>query len=97
MDLEQFEIDLNARCVCGCMEGGRFHKIYRFENGYGASVVSNPRIEGFEAQGYQMMFLEFDGDEYEVVEIEGMGSKIMNAGSWEHVLTTLFKLSELDV
>ncbi len=96
MDLEQFEIDLNARCVCGCMDGGRFHKIYRFENSYGASVVSNPLIEGFDVQGYQIMFLEFEGDDYEVVEVEGMGPKIMRADSWEHVLETLFKLSGID-
>ncbi|HIJ00261.1 MAG TPA: hypothetical protein HA366_01860, partial [Candidatus Methanomethylophilaceae archaeon] len=71
MDLERFEVDLNARCVCGCMDGGRFHKIYRFDNGYGASVVSNPRKEGFESDGFQLMFLVFDGDEYEVEKIPG--------------------------
>ncbi|GEM_PF-679502 len=96
MDLEQFEIDLNARCVCGCMEGGRFHKIYRFDNGYGASVVGNPRMEGFDSDGYQVMFLKFTGDEYSVEEPPGMGSKTVNVGSWEDALRLLMRLSELD-
>ena len=43
MSYERYEIDLNAKCVCGCMEGNRLHKIYRFPNNYGASVVSGPK------------------------------------------------------
>lgn len=96
MDIEQFEIDLNARCVCGCMDGGRFHKIYRFENDYGASVVSNPRIEGFVTEGYQLMFLVFDGDDYEVQEVPGLGPKITNVASWDDALKLLLRLSEKD-
>ncbi len=96
MDIEQFEIDLNAKCVCGCMDGGRFHKIYRFDNDYGASVVGNPRIEGFDSDGYQVMFLRFEGDEYSVEEVPGMGPKVVSVESWTKALHLLKELSELD-
>ena len=32
-EFKQYVVDLNADCKCGCMEGDRFHEIYRFPNG----------------------------------------------------------------
>ena len=59
--MEQYEIDLNAKCVCGCMEGNRIHKIYRFPNDMGASVVSGPK--GASGAGrYRMFVLRFLSD-----------------------------------
>jgi hypothetical protein len=55
----RFEIDLNAKCVCGCMEGDRVHKIYRFPNDYGASVVSGRKVDGKVGQ-YRMFVLHFE-------------------------------------
>jgi hypothetical protein len=55
----RYEIDLNAKCVCGCMEGDRVHKIYRFPNGYGASVVSGRKVDGRVGQ-YRMFVLHFE-------------------------------------
>ncbi len=55
----RYEIDLNAKCVCGCMEGDRVHKIYRFPNDYGASVVSGRKENGRVGQ-YRMFVLHFE-------------------------------------
>jgi len=55
----RYEIDLNAKCVCGCMEGDRVHKIYRFPNDYGASVVSGRKVDGKVGQ-YRMFVLRFE-------------------------------------
>jgi hypothetical protein len=60
MDFEKYTIDLNAKCTCGCMEGKRIHKIYRFPNGYGASVVANPKKPGFETGGYRLLVIHFE-------------------------------------
>ena len=60
MDFDPYVIDLNAKCPCGCMEGDRFHKIYRFPNDYGASVVSSPKGDAKKKGGYRMMVIHFD-------------------------------------
>lgn len=60
MDLRLYEIDLNARCVCGCMEGDRIHKIYRFPNDYGASVVSAPKADVPARGTFRLYVLHYD-------------------------------------
>ncbi len=60
MDFEQYKVDLNAKCVCGCMDGDRIHKIYRFPNDYGASVVSSPRSLRGAKPGFRMYVLHYD-------------------------------------
>jgi hypothetical protein len=60
MDLESYTVDLNAKCVCGCMEGDRIHKIYRFPNDYGASVVSAPRADPSTRGTFRLYVLHFD-------------------------------------
>ncbi len=60
MDFAEYEIDLNAKCTCGCMEGKRIHKIYRFPNEVGASVVATPKSEGFEQGGFRILVIHFD-------------------------------------
>jgi hypothetical protein len=60
VDYARFEIDLNAKCTCGCMEGKRIHKIYRFPNEVGASVVATPKSEGFEEGGFRILVIHFD-------------------------------------
>jgi hypothetical protein len=57
VDLARYEIDLNAKCVCGCMDGNRLHKIYRFPNDMGASVVSGPKNAGGRYRMYVLRFL----------------------------------------
>ncbi len=60
MDFAEYEIDLNAKCTCGCMEGKRIHKIYRFPSEVGASVVATPKSEGFERGGFRILVIHFD-------------------------------------
>lgn len=53
-------MDLNAKCTCGCMEGKRIHKIFRFPNGMGASVVATPKSEGFEEGAFRILVIRFN-------------------------------------
>jgi hypothetical protein len=59
MDFEKYKVAMNFRCVCGCMDGNRFHKVYRFPNDYGASVVSNPKTAGHVPGGYLILVIRF--------------------------------------
>jgi hypothetical protein len=42
------------------MEGDRFHKVYRFPNDYGASVISSPKGEVERKGSYRIMMIHFD-------------------------------------
>jgi hypothetical protein len=42
------------------MEGNRIHKIYRFPNDYGASVVSGPKQGDGRSGRFRMFVLRFD-------------------------------------
>jgi hypothetical protein len=97
-DLEGYVVDLNARCTCGCMEGDRFHKIYRFPNGYGASVVSNPRLFGFSREGYRVLLIEFDSDtEYHVLKRTPISNGVLECPSWRDVEELLHRTMRLDL
>lgn len=60
MDYDEYKVDLNARCVCGCMEGDRIHDIYRFPNDYGASVVSAPKADRAASGTFHVYILHYD-------------------------------------
>jgi len=60
MDFAEYEVDLNAKCTCGCMEGKRVHKVYRFPNQYGASVVATPKSDGFKEGGFRILIIHFE-------------------------------------
>jgi dihydroorotase-like cyclic amidohydrolase len=60
MEFERYTVDLNAKCVCGCMEGDRIHKIYRFPNDYGASVVSAPKADLAARGTFRLYILHFE-------------------------------------
>lgn len=91
MGFEGYEIDLNAKCTCGCMEGKRIHKIYRFPNGVGASVVATPKSQGFEEGGFRILVIHFDSpppDNSYCVEGE-----VMECRDWGMVEEGLRRLS----
>ncbi len=52
------------------MQGGREQRVYRFPNGYGASLISAPRLGGPER--WTIMALRFDGDDYETADLPGI-------------------------
>jgi len=96
MEYEEFIVDLNADCVCGCMDGDRFHKIFRFPNGYGASVVATPKKEGFAKGGYRILILKFSSDtDYKIVTMPVFDSGVLECGSWEQTVSSLGKIKDL--
>jgi len=98
MGFEEYVVDLNADCICGCMDGDRFHKIFHFPNDYGASVVGNPKKEGFAKSGYRVLLLRFSGrgpSDYKVVTAPMFDSSILECDTWEQAFETLKKIKEL--
>jgi len=99
MGFEEYEIDLNAKCTCGCMEGKRIHKIYRFPNGYGASVVANPHRQGFEAGGFRVLVIHFESDPpenaYCVERSTSVTDDVLECTSWRDVESGLRRIFEL--
>jgi len=96
MEFEEYVVDLNADCMCGCMDGDRFHKIFRFPNDYGASVVNNPRKTGFSNKGYRVMLLRFSGQkDFRVVTAPMFDSSVLECDTWEQAVETIKKIKEL--
>ncbi len=92
MEFDEYMVDLNADCKCGCMDAGRFHKIYRFPNNLGASVVGN-RVKPNEERTYKVMLLKFSGPEtYESVSVEGFDSRVIECQNWKITTDVLSKL-----
>ncbi|MCE5296488.1 MAG: hypothetical protein LLG16_05220 [Euryarchaeota archaeon] len=98
-DFARYEIDLNAKCVCGCMEGNRIHKIYRFPNDYGASVVNNPKGLLMFTGNFRMFVLRFNSpppeNAWEVAEDTGLTDGTIECKDWEEVETTLGRIMSL--
>ncbi len=96
MDFEKFVVDLNARCVCGCMDGNRFHKIYRFPNDLGASVVSNPKSAGHNPGGYMVLLIKFitplPENEYIIEMEQPIEGLEVECRDWSEVESSLAKL-----
>jgi hypothetical protein len=101
LEFNEYVVDLNANCPCGCMEGDRFHNIYRFPNDYGASVVSSPKNDVEHKNGYRMMLIHFDSpapDHMWTLDDENpLGDSIIDCDSWETALGFLKRLFELPV
>ena len=99
MDFERYTIDLNAKCTCGCMEGKRIHKIYRFPNGYGASVVANPKKKGFEAGGFRLLVIHFESgppeNAYRVDTSTPITESVLECRDWDEVLLGLERILAL--
>ena len=97
MEYEEYVVDLNADCKCGCMEGDRFHKIFHFPNDYGASVVNNPKLGGFNAEGYRVLPIRFSGPEdYTTVILPGFEQSDLDCKSWDDTVKTLTRIKELE-
>ena len=96
MDFDQYEVDLNAKCVCGCMDGNRFHKIYRFPNMRGTSVASNPKILGFSEVGYRVLTISFLSEtEYQAENLPGFDKQILDCEDWEEAEGILRRIMAL--
>ncbi|MDR2866523.1 MAG: hypothetical protein LBV13_03875 [Methanomassiliicoccaceae archaeon] len=96
MGLEEYVVDLNADCVCGCMDGDRFHKIFHFPNDYGASVVSNPKKKGFSGDGYRILLLKFsNAADYRIITVPMFDSNVLECDTWDQAEASLRKIKEL--
>ncbi|TFG57427.1 MAG: hypothetical protein E4H30_00595 [Methanomassiliicoccus sp.] len=99
MEFDEYVIDLNAKCTCGCMEGDRFHNIYRFPNNYGASVVSSPKNDPKRKGGYRIMLIRFDSPAPEHMwtldDDNPISDSILDCDDWETALAYLRRLFAL--
>ncbi|MDO5853909.1 MAG: hypothetical protein Q4Q62_07735, partial [Thermoplasmata archaeon] len=98
MEFDEYVVDLNADCKCGCMDLHRFHKIYRFPNGYGASVVGNPKRPGFSGEGYRALVIRFTGEQtYVNADLPVFEANPVECGDWAQaagVLQAIFDYRE---
>jgi hypothetical protein len=89
-EFEEYEVDLLSDCLCGCMEVGRFHKIYRFPNGYGASVLSASKKDP-NSSGYKALIIKFlDERDFETVDV--LGESTIICPDWCSVADVLKRL-----
>ncbi|MBQ3735558.1 MAG: hypothetical protein II855_01355 [Candidatus Methanomethylophilaceae archaeon] len=96
MEYEEYVVDLNADCKCGCMDAGRFHKIFHFPNDWGASVVDNPKIAGYSKEGYRVMILRFsDAENYRIVRDLMFENDEIECKDWATAVKTLTKIKNL--
>lgn len=69
------------------MEGDRFHNVYRFPNGYGASVVSKPKSS--DDQGFIILVIRFGtgrpDHEYEVDKSTPLTDDVILCEDWQTV------------
>ncbi|TFG55271.1 MAG: hypothetical protein E4H30_07595 [Methanomassiliicoccus sp.] len=84
-DLDSFRVDEGYCKACLDIQGGREQRVYRFPNGYGASLISLPKLGG--ARLWIVVALLFIGDEYESVELPGMTNGITL--DWERSMDAL--------
>ena len=101
MSFDRYEIDLNAKCVCGCMEGNRVHKIYRFPNNYWASVVSAPKQRTGGMGNFRMYVLRFESSPpdhcWEIAKDTPVTDDVVECEDWKRVEVSLAKVFELPV
>lgn len=69
-DLDEFLVDDGYCQACLDLQGGRVQKVYRFPNGYGASLISSPRLG--KAPTWTIMALRFLDDGYEPTDVPGV-------------------------
>lgn len=81
------------------MEGDRIHKIYRFPNDYGASVVSAPKADKEAAGTFRMYILHFESPApehaYEIDRETPLTDDFLVLRSWDTVEEWLRKVYEL--
>jgi len=96
LDYERYTIDLNAKCSCGCMEGKRVHKIYRFPNDYGASVVASPKLEGYKEGEFRVLVIHFESgppeNEYCVDRTTPITNDALDCADWMAVEDSLARI-----
>lgn len=72
------------------MEGKRIHKIYRFPNEVGASVVATPKSEGFQEGGFRILVIHFDNPPPD--NSYGVDDEVIECKDWRMVEDRLLQL-----
>lgn len=89
MDFDKYKVDLNAKCVCGCMDGQRIHNIYRFPNDYGASVISSPRALQGAKPGFRIYVLRYETPApehtYSILRNTPLAKDFLDCADWDEV------------
>ncbi|WP_019177357.1 hypothetical protein [Methanomassiliicoccus luminyensis] len=89
MNFDEYKVDLNAKCVCGCMDGKRIHNIYRFPNDYGASVISSPKGLKGAKPGFRIYVLRFESPApehiYSIMKNTLITTDFLECADWDEV------------
>lgn len=94
MEYDEYVVDLNADCKCGCMDLHRFHKIYHFPNDYGASVIGGrPHTDD---HSYRVMLIKFSSaEEYDVMTPPGFDKDVIDCPDWDSAASILAKVKAI--
>lgn len=74
---------------------GGVQKLYRFDNGYGASVVRFEFSYGGDAGLWELGVIKFDGDEWHLTYETPVTDDVLGYLSDDEVETTLTQIAEL--
>ena len=76
--------------------GGRHQKIYRFKNGYGASVIKLPKdVAGGVWEVWELAVVRFYGDSYEITYDTPVTNDVVGCLLWEDVEELLEQIKAL--
>jgi hypothetical protein len=78
------------------MDTDRFHKIFHFPNNYGASVVGNPKKEGFAEKGFRILLIKFSSlTDFKVVTMPMFDSSVLECDTWADAVESMKKIKDL--
>jgi hypothetical protein len=78
------------------MLGTKEHKVYRFKNNYGASIVRGPYTYGGSEGLYELAVIEFDyKDDYRLVYDTPITEDVIGHLTWEEVESYLTQIEAL--
>lgn len=89
-DIDAYRVDQGYCKACLDLQGGREQRVYRFPNGYGASLISAPKLGG--APSWAIVALKFEGEEYDAVELPGITNG--RAGDWESSMEAMMIIKD---
>ncbi|HEJ2443633.1 hypothetical protein [Burkholderia multivorans] len=74
---------------------GGTQKLYRFENGFGASVVQHAYSYGRDAGQWELAVIRFDGDEWDLEYGTEITDDVIGRLDWDEVEDLLSRISAL--
>lgn len=77
-------------------ENGKQQWLFRFENGYGASVIKHWGSYGFEDDLFELAVIKFDGDDFKLNYETSITNDVIGYLSNNDVLRYLIKIQRLD-